>query len=121
VRCADEPFWASVVQMRERAMMKYALALGAALFLTTGTAHAGNCSSYQCGKIEVHSCYVKPSYNNNKFASHQATINIPEGMQNKTRRGNSTSGAFIQNDITGTTAYYLNGKRYRCKDVTNEK
>jgi len=73
----------------------------AALVLATGTAHAGNCSSYQCGKIEVHSCYIKPSYNNDKFASDETTINIPEGMRNKTRRGNSTSG--VCNLMTLTT------------------
>jgi hypothetical protein len=58
--------------------------------------------------IHIHSCYVKPSYNNDKFASDETTINIPEGIRNKTRRGNSTSGAFIHNDITG-----------RCKDISN--
>jgi hypothetical protein len=98
-------------------MRKAAIAI-AVLFLATGTAHAGMCNSYICGKVEVHHCLVKPSYNNGKFWSEQTTINIPlkEDKKGNFVDENVASGVFVYGPSNPT--YYLNGKRYPCKDVS---
>ena len=97
-------------------MRTIAIGAIAALFLATGTAHAGMCSNYLCGEVEVHHCLAKPGYNDGKFWSYQTTINIPlkDGEQEQRVR-NVTSGLFVHDTETDKAAYYLKGKRYSCK------
>jgi hypothetical protein len=94
-------------------MMTRALLIGiAALFLATGTAHAGNCRNYQCGEVKVQACLYKED---GKVAGEEVAIQIPNNFNNKIGREQWTSGTFLYNGIEEPIAYFIKGKRYKCK------
>ena len=94
-------------------MKKLFLTGVAALFLA-GTAYAGNCRNYRCGKVEVQACLYKED---GKVAGEQIAIQIPNDFDNKVGREQWTSGTFYYNGIEDPIGYFIKGKRYKCQEL----
>jgi hypothetical protein len=92
-------------------MMKaFASALAATLLATS--AQAGNCRLYLCGKTKVHVCLYKEE---GKVAGDEVTITTPSENLKFSKDKMLTSGTFLYKDIETPVGYFVNGKKYKCK------
>ena len=94
--------------------MKKLLLTGiAVLFLATGTAHARNVRDYQCGKTQITAAITKDT---GTPVAYQITITRPLADLPKNRHP-ITSGTFVFKEIDDPVGYFVNGKRYKCKEI----